>query len=417
MTSVVLMTTGCADLLNLNPSSAVSPDAVTVGDIAALRNGMYWKVQEEPGERAYFMFDLFGGELTTKQSKNSLDLINSLSSASNEYVEEQWAGYYKALMQVNNVYAIAQGLPEGADKNMILGECHYFRGYIHLNLVTRWGDVPLMKENSDELVSRTPQAEVWKFIEDELDLAISLLGSSSSYYYLSSDAAIALRARVALYRGDKVTAANHAETLISNARYGFDAYEKIFRGQLNSEIIYAFPCLTADGSGIAISTLFYSYNHPNAGSYVYVPAQEVMDMYAENDTRKEISVMTLDNLNSINKYPSGQTGTDPVIISRISELYLISAEAQGVEKGLSRLNDLRTARGLEPVYPRTEAEFIDAILKERRLELLCEGHRWYDLVRHGKAVETLGILPYQTLFPVPTSECQANRNLTQNDGY
>ena len=84
MTSVVLMTTGCADLLNLNPTSAVSPDAVTVNDIAALRNGMYWKVQEEPGERAYFMFDLFGGELTTKQSKNSLDLINSLSSASNE---------------------------------------------------------------------------------------------------------------------------------------------------------------------------------------------------------------------------------------------------------------------------------------------------------------------------------------------
>ena len=42
MTSVVLMTTGCADFLHLNPSSAVSPDAVTVGDIAALRNGMYW---------------------------------------------------------------------------------------------------------------------------------------------------------------------------------------------------------------------------------------------------------------------------------------------------------------------------------------------------------------------------------------
>jgi hypothetical protein len=142
-----------------------------------------------------------------------------------------------------------------------------------------------------------------------------------------------------------------------------------------------------------------------------------MDMYAENDNRRDISVMTLDNLNSINKYPSGQTGTDPVIISRISELYLISAEAQGVEKGLPRLNQLRQARGLNPIYPGTESEFIDALLKERRLELLCEGHRWYDLVRHGKAVSTLGILEYQTLLPIPTSERQANGNLSQNDGY
>ena len=274
-----------------------------------------------------------------------------------------------------------------------------------------------MAENSDALVARTPKEEVWKFIETELDESMRLLGSSSSNYYLSKDAAVALRARVALYRGDKVKAAELAESLISNARYTFDDYEKIFRGQPNTEVIFAFPCLTADGSGIAISTLFYSYNHPNAGSYVYVPAQEVMDMYAENDNRRDISVMTLDNLNSINKYPSGQTGTDPVIISRISELYLISAEAQGVEKGLPRLNQLRQARGLNPIYPGTESEFIDALLKERRLELLCEGHRWYDLVRHGKAVSTLGILEYQTLLPIPTSERQANGNLSQNDGY
>lgn len=417
MASVVLMTTGCSKMLNLYPSSAVSPDAVGVDDISALRNGMYWKVQEEPGERAYIMFDLFGGELTTKQSKNSLDLINSLSSANNEYIQEQWAGFYKALMQVNNVYVIAGNLPEGNDKNTVLGECHYFRAYLHLCLVTRWGDVPLMAENSDALVSRTPKEEVWKFIETELDASMRLLGSSSSNYYLSKDAAVALRARVALYRGDKVKAAELAESLISNARYTFDDYEKIFRGQPNTEVIFAFPCLTADGSAITISTLFYSYNHPNAGSYVYVPAQEVMEMYAENDKRRDISVMTLDNLNSINKYPSGQTGTDPVIISRISELYLISAEAQGVEKGLPRLNQLRQARGLNPIYPGTEAEFIDALLKERRLELLCEGHRWYDLVRHGKAVATLGILDYQTLLPIPTSERQANGNLSQNDGY
>ena len=411
----VLIAASCN--LEMNPHSAVSPGSVGTKDIEALRSGMYYNVQEEPGTESYIMFDLFGGELTTKQSTNSLDLINSLASANNSLMLDAWQGYYKALMQVNNVYAIAQDLPEGQQKNLVLGECHYFRAYIHLNLVTRYGDVPLMKENTDEKVSRTPAAEVWQFIAEELDAAIELLGAPASQNYLSSDAAKALRARVALYMGDKATAADLAESLIADARYGLDSYDRIFRGASNNEVIFAFSCLTIE-SNIAISTLFYSYNHPNSGSYVYAPAKEVMNMYADSDLRKEVSITTMDNLNFINKYPSGQKGTDPVVVSRLGEMYLISAEAQGLANGLGRLNELRKFRGLPAVYPGTEAAFIDAVLDERRLELLCEGHRWYDLVRLGKAVEELGILEHQVLMPVPEKEIQVNRNLEpQNVGY
>ena len=168
----------------------------------------------------------------------------------------------------------------------------------------------------------------------------------------------------------------------------------------------SFSCLNTDQSKVAISTLFYSYNHPNSGSYVYAPAGDVMTMYSDNDLRKDVSITTLDNLNFINKYPSGQKGTDPVVISRLAEMYLISAEAQGVEKGLGRLNELRQMRGLEKIFPGSENEFINAVLDERRLELLCEGHRWYDLVRTGKAVEKLGIKEYQTLMPIPEASDQ-----------
>lgn len=413
-TLLILLASSCD--LEMNPHSAVSPGSVGTKDIEALRSGMYYNVQERPGTESYIMFDLFGGELTTKQSTNSLDLISTLASADNGLMKEAWQGYYKALMQVNNVYDIAQGLPDGSQKNLVLGECHYFRAYLHLCLVTRYGDVPLMKENTDDKVSRTPAAEVWKFINDELDLAIGLLGTPTSQNYLSSDAAKALRARTALYTGDKKTAYELAESLIADARYGLDEYDKIFRGGNNKEVIFAFSCLTIESS-ISISALFYSYNHPNSGSYVYAPAKEVMTMFADSDTRKEVSITTMDNLNFMNKYPSGQKGTDPVVISRLGEMYLISAEAQGLEKGLPRLNDLRAFRGLPAVYPGTEAAFIDAILDERRHELLCEGHRWYDLVRLGKAVEVLGILEHQTLMPIPESERQANRNLTQNKGY
>ncbi len=415
--SALVAATSCMSLLELDPHNGVSPSSVGTGDIEALRNGMYKCVQEYPGTRSYIMFDLWGGCLTAKQSTNYMDLINSYASSLNSEIESQWQGYYKALMQVNNVFSIAKGLPEGDLRNKVLGECHYFRAWLHLCLVTRWGDVPLMRENTDEKVPRTPAGEVWSFIYEELGLAVDLLGTPESVYYLSRDAAVALKARVALYMGLKDEAATLAESLISDARYGLDKFENTFRGALGKEVIFAFACRTADNSKIAISTLFYSYNHPNSGSYVYAPSAEVMGMYSDDDLRKEISVTTLDNLNFINKYPSGQTGTDPVVISRLAEMYLVSAEAQGVEKGGARLNDLRKARGLRPVYPSTEAAFIDAVLQERHLELLCEGHRWYDLVRLGKAESLLGIQPHMTLMPIPASEIQANGNIKQNKDY
>lgn len=416
--ALAAVSSACNSLLDLEPHSAVSPGSVSSKDIEALRAGMYAKVQELPQSESYIMFDLFGGNLTTKASVNSLDLINSLSSALNGIVEAQWQGYYQALMQVNNVYSIAQSLPEGSQRDRVIGECHYFRAYLHLCLVTRFGDVPLMRENTDDLVSRTPASEVWDFIDEELRLALETLGTpTEGYYYLSADAAKALKARVALYRGNKTEAAELAESLIADARYDLDDFEKIFRGKSNKELIFAFSCLPGDNSKIAVSALFYSYNHPNSGSYVYRPAGEVMTLYEEGDLRREISITTLDNLDFINKYPSGQTGTDPMVISRLGEMYLISAEAQGLEKGLHRLNELRNRRGLENIYPSSEAKFIDALLEERRRELLCENHRWYDLVRLGKAVEVLGIQPYQTLMPIPASEISVNKNLTQNEGY
>ena len=414
----ILCSSGCGSLLDLDPHSGVSPGSVDTKDIESLRSGMYYNVQENPGTLSYIMFDLMGGNLTTKSSTNALDLINSLTTAMSSEVADQRQGYYKAMMQVNNVYSIAQGLEEGEQKNRVLGECHYFRAYLHLCLVTRFGDVPLMQENTDDLVSRTPKDEVWKFIYDELGYAMDLLGSpDEGYYYLSSDAAKALRARVALYIGEKEEAARLAESLINDARYGLDSYDRIFRGAQNTEIIFAFSCLTSDQSKITLSSYFYSYNHPNSGSYVYAPAGDVMTMYTDGDNRKDISITTLDNLDFINKYPSGQTGTDPVIISRLGEMYLISAEAQGLEDGIGRLNELRSFRGLDPVYPATESKYLDAILEERRKELLCEGHRWYDLVRTGKAVETLGIQQYQTLLPIPAEERMVNENLSQNPGY
>jgi len=67
------------------------------------------------------------------------------------------------------------------------------------------------------------------------------------------------------------------------------------------------------------------------------------------------------------------------------------------------------------------ADLLTAIENERRLEFAFEGHRWFDLVRTGRAVDVLPTVNSinQTLFPIPLSELLTNTNpgMNQNPGY
>lgn len=406
----------CSDSLNIFSHSAVSPDAVTEKDLPALRWGMYNSVQNNPGERAFIFFDILGGTLATS-SGNPKDLIYSTLSPLNGYIASSWNGYFSALFQVNNLLAITENMsPSLAIRNTVKGEAHYFRAYIYFCLASRWGDVPIIRKNTMDLVSRDSLSAVWSFIEEDLDMAISLLGSSSSYYYVSKDAATALKARVMLSAGKKTEAGELAESLITSGKYKLDSYDKIFRKVLNTEIIFSFENLASE-SGNNLGDLFYTYAHPNKGQYAYRPPQDVMDMYEAADKRKEISVTIVSGSNCINKYPSGQAGRDPIIISRLAEMYLISAEAQGKNNGVSRLNELRRFRGLTDIFPSTDDAYIDAILLERKKELIAENFMYHDYVRTGKAISVLGLLPHQLVLPIPGKELQLNPNLKPNPNY
>jgi hypothetical protein len=122
------------------------------------------------------------------------------------------------------------------------------------------------------------------------------------------------------------------------------------------------------------------------------------------------------------------TGTEHIHVIRLGEVILIKAEAQArlgrLGEAITTLNVLRVRAGVAPLVfggatLSTQAQVIDAILKERRLELVFEGDRWPDLVRTGTAVTVMGLTgrEFQTLYPIPQGERDVTTGLDQNPGY
>lgn len=418
--SLIFILSSCAGMLDQYSHTAIPPDAVVESDLPSVRAGMYNRVQEAPGTLTYVNFDFVGGDINQKEYTPKQLIDAELKSGST--MSGEWNGFYSALYQVNNTMYVAKRFPDSPIAKVTLGEAYYFRAWIYLNLTTRFGGVPILKENTQEIVPRATEEECWELIYEDITEAVNMLGTSSSYYYVSQDAAKALKARICLYMGKKDEAKSLAEELINSGRYRLDSFENIFNTypsrKNNSETIFAFLCQDSAQSSIRIGNEFYSYDYEHKGKGTYSVPKSFFDAWEANDNRKARSVIFEGGYYRLNKYPAGQGGTDPVNVSRIAEMYLISAEAQGYPNGVARLNELREARGLGGVSVTNEGNFLDAVLSERRFELFGENHRYYDLVRTGKAIETLGIKEFQLLFPIPDTEITKSKKiLVQNPGY
>jgi hypothetical protein len=119
-------------------------------------------------------------------------------------------------------------------------------------------------------------------------------------------------------------------------------------------------------------------------------------------------------------------------IIRYADVLLMAAEALNKNgkpgDALLYLNQVRErARGgnisvLPDITETNPALLEDIILDERRYELAMEGHRFWDLVRTGKATEVLGPLGFisgkHELLPIPQNEIDISQGiLTQNPNY
>lgn len=170
------------------------------------------------------------------------------------------------------------------------------------------------------------------------------------------------------------------------------------------------------------------------------PTEDLYGKYEEGDLRRDISIGHIsDGRMYCKKFvvaPVLPNQSDAnFIVLRYADVLLMYAEALN-ENGykaegdaLNYLNDIHRRAGLQ-AYTANELSnqelFREAIWKERRFELAFENHRWFDLLRTGKAMEIMNasangeftVEAYQLLFPIPQSQIDAAPDkMIQNDRY
>lgn len=392
-------------------------------------------------------------ELVQLTGRYELEYVNAVNSGIGI-----WGNRYSAINEVNIIInTINDESVDGTqdEKNEILGQALFLRGLFYHDLARVYGYEPGREVNgfnssvvlkteatfglSDvEDLPRATNQEVYLQIEQDLLAAIQLLpdatAGSNDVIFANKDAARLLLARVYLYWGNNSEAANYAQQVITGdgsdlvqaADYDDswdDGINPIHPESLFESQILSPDWSTVDGPNASLHSLLM--NNSGGSQFILTASAELLATIAEepNDVRGDLF-----NTESLGEEFTKWRATggalpflENIPILRLSEAYLIAAEALGAGAGDSYINALRAARGI--ATPTTAT--VNNVLRERRIEFMAEGHRWFDLKRLGRDIPKpadagVNDLPYSNfkILPrIPQSEINLSTELAQNPGY
>lgn len=403
------------------------------------------------------------------------DMANFIIQPDNAGVLDLWRGPWPGILMANIVLETAPTLDiDEAVKNRSLGEAHFLRAHYYFILVRYFGDLPLvtrpMSSDGELFPERDPANEVYALIIDDLTKAIELLPTKASYGpqdvgRASKGAAYGILAKVQLTLGNYPEVVR-LTTLVEGLGYGLnDNYYDNFNIDAENSMESIFEVQYASDGGYDFwsnenqSSWTSPFMGPKGANFVgggygwNQPTREFMDRYAMGDLRKDVTVFYpgcpdfdgkaylgeysytgynvrkfLVPLSAVSSYDNSPMNF-PVL--RFADVLLMRAEALN-ELGRTPeaeidLNRVRGRAGLDDIVPGlSQADFREAVLGERRLELAFEGQRWFDLIRVDGGQYGLDFLhgigktnasEKHLLFPVPQIEIDRNPKLTQNPGY
>lgn len=385
---------------------------------------------------------LYTDELTWYGSSavSSANFYNNTVLPSTGSVSDWWNQSYACIYAAN---AVLEGVSAStkllqADKDQLTGEAKFVRGLLHFYLMQFYGEIPYVSSTDyriNKSLNRVPEDDLYALIIADLISATSLLPPD---YYTpervrpTADVAKALLAQIYLNHGDWAEAANYASAVLNKTEVYVwqEDLNAVFLKESTTAIWQFAPRNATRNTDEGTAFIFNS-----APPTVAALSEGLLNAFEPGDQRKvNWTRARTDGTNTwYHSYKYKKTGSatpqvEYSIVMRLAELYLIRAEARAQQGELSNakddLNKIRNTAGLGNTEANSKEEILDAILRERRVELFTEhAHRFMDLKRAGKLDMYLSgtKAAWNTtdeLLPLPESELQLNPQLLpQNPGY
>ena len=468
----------CSDFLEQNPQTDLSENDFykTADDILSAVNGAYSSLQEGDIYGNWYVFGEIPSDNTRNQLSGSVTTQNEFDQfyidTQNSMIANFWKAAYKVINRTNTILGRIDGIEINTElANRYKLECKFIRALMYFNLVRVYGDVPLVlkeisiSESYDIL--REPKENVYNQIIADLkeaqDLPVSY--STAEDGRATQGAAKALLANVYMTLHKYAEAETILAEIINSGRYSLlentpgslniDGYKNVFSpvNHNSKEGIFEIQFLKGGyGEG---SNYANNFAPENSGTNVVavggtggnnIPEMDIYNAYEEGDLRRDFSMslgyydnrknnewvesryvckfmdVPYQNNDASNNYP----------VIRYADVILMYAEAlnqNGKTAEACKYLNMTRRRGFG--YQTTETSPVDlqttdkaqfALMgeQERRVELAFENHRWFDLIRTGRAVEVMrskGFSLNETnlICPIPQKQIDVNPKLTQND--
>ena len=279
-------------------------------------------------------------------------------------------------------------------------------------------------ESSDNY--RSTVYETYNTIIEDIDLAIKLFDESEESltpYALNKDAMLVLKSRVYMHL-EKYDEVVEFTSEIINSSYQLVGSESAYFSMWGSSSL-GFEDIFVLGKD------YQSYNYSTSLNTLFgvdktEMSKTLKNTFSENDYRLKVL-----NFKSGQGYPGKYRGTIEnkqvynVPVFRLSEVYLLAAEAKAQLGDASAIDDLYeiAKRNVDLVItdiPTDKDGLLNFISEERRRELYQEGHRWFDMRRTGEIMSDRNDLDggsfdvQKFVYPIPLYEINAS-GIQQND--
>ncbi len=438
------------DILDKEPVSSFSGEGFyqTTSDVQAGIYGVYQAAQSVFKINFSYWGEGRADNVKTEQTGEGLTLLdNNLNDAASS---ADWTSLYTLISRAN--YAIKY-IPDvygddDPDGNSYIGEARGMRALAYFYLVKVWGDVPLITEpytsvDQELNVTKTDKETILNQIEEDLVYAanncVDKFNSDKDRIMFTQGTANALLTKVYMWQKKYSDALTTSKKVLDNGLYSLettmDGWSGIFTSGYSSESIFEVGYNSTQTN--SLRTLYA------IGSYaIFTPSDRFKASYEPEDLRIDyVYDTTLAEPKAIWKFlgrgisdEDASASEQNIVLIRLADIMLLRAEAlykvggsANITEALELLNTIRERAGLTPFADETAANSMygdleSAILHERSIELCFEGQRWFDLVRTGRAISTMGPInglsnEGNLVWPIHINALNKNPNLEQNDYY